>query len=209
MPKILWSIDGQDLVLTDRGTVGISITWPGQPAIPIPSRTLGEWPLAFPQRDVVLRTVRNLDVVRFQLWSDGYHLPRTKTPLRPNSAPPESRCATHPESAATCQCLRCGTFACRSCAPDGARCRDCLTRLIEDEFRQAQRLRWIGLAASIALGLVLAAVGRWAGWPRVFTLGVATCALTGFLWVRGLLAERREARQGRGPRAPLRAARRP
>ncbi len=192
MPTIRWSVDDQELELTDRGALGVKLAVPGQPPLAIPPMTLGAWPVPFPERALVLRTVRNLNAVRFQLLSDGHLVPRSRAPRRRMRAMDDARCAAHPELAAYAVCLRCGTHACKPCTPDGVLCAPCMARATDDEIAQARRLRRLGLTTALALGASVLFTGLLVHGPRLVETGIGALVLSLVVAGRGLLAERRE-----------------
>jgi hypothetical protein len=197
MPTIRWRIDDSEVVVVDRAGLGITLKAPDQADLRVPPRTLGEWPVRLAGRSVVLRVVRNLDAVRFQLWSDGCLVPRGKL-SRPRQPPPRgAMCGEHPAAAAVCACARCGRALCAPCAPEGIHCRTCLAALAAEEVAHVRRLRRLGFFGGLAVSLAVLAMGVVLSSPRVVRAGLKACLLTGVLAVVGLIAERRDALEGK------------
>ncbi len=55
MPDITWNVDDARITLKDHGRLGVTVVLPGQPELPIPPMTLGQWAVPFPGRQVELR----------------------------------------------------------------------------------------------------------------------------------------------------------
>src|SRR5258706_2909476 len=104
MPQIVWRIEDDNLTLTDRERFGVTLQVPGQEPLAIPPLMLGAWPFTFGERRLELRSVRNLDRLRYQLWCEGHLLPRGALDRR---RPQAENCATHPSERALCLCTPC------------------------------------------------------------------------------------------------------
>jgi hypothetical protein len=189
MPEITWNVDDARVTLKDFGRLGVTVVVPGHAERPIPPMALGQWPIPFPGRQVELRAIRNLDVVRFQLWSDGHLVPRGSTRTR-SPAPANAVCRTHTDRPASSTCGRCGGFVCQACAPDGIHCGSCLVLMQREEAAAITRSRRIGVIGGLALGATLTAVGVVTASPRVLRVGVGSLVLVAFLVARSWWQER-------------------
>jgi hypothetical protein len=193
MPRIVWRIEDAHLTLVDRERLGVTLQLPGEAPIAIPPLTLGAWPFSFAGRQLELRTLRNLDRLRYQLWCEGHLLPRGEVVRLPSPAP---TCKTHTSEPAVCACTRCEDPVCRRCSPNAIHCAPCLDALAENDRLAAVRARRLGIGVSIAIGAAFAGVGVAARSPALLQLGSVTIVLVGFLYARGLWREHRERRQG-------------
>src|SRR5688500_10819583 len=149
MPTRYWAVDDCVISLVDhRTTITVKV---GDRDVPVPAMTLGSWSLPVPDRTVVLEARRNFDAIRYQLFSDGYVVPRSHYPLPRRTPAKGAMCQAH-ETPASTECRRCARYYCRACTPDGVHCAACLRALLAEERAAIVRLRRLGLAASLALG---------------------------------------------------------
>jgi hypothetical protein len=193
MPRIVWRIEDAHLTLVDRARLGVTLQLAGEAPIAIPPLTLGAWPFSFAGRQLELRTLRNLDRLRYQLWCEGHLLPRGELVRLPSLVP---ACHTHASEPAVCACTRCEKAACRRCSPNAIHCAPCLDVLAEDDRLAAVRARRVGIGASIAVGVAFAGIGIAVRAPLLLKLGTGTIVLVGFLYARGLWREHQERQQG-------------
>jgi hypothetical protein len=194
VPTRTWLIDNTKVELVDRGVAGITLR-AGDFVTKVPPRTIGAWAVAVPGRQVHLEARRNLDVVRFFVFSDDHPVPRGSSAHRDATA--GTACATH-DRPAICRCARCDAASCRECAPDGHHCGACLWALFDEDNARIRRVRRWAVVGSLAAFAVLLALASVLHWRRGEQLGAGGIALTIFLAVSGWLAERRERRAGVG-----------
>lgn len=196
MPTRYWAVDDCVISLVDRRSwITVKVD---DRAVPVPAMTLGSWPLPVPDRKVVLEARRNLDAIRYQLYSDGYLVPRSHYPLVRRAPAKGKPCQAH-ETPAVTECRRCSQCYCRACTPDGLHCAACLRVLLAEERAAVVRLRRVGVAASLALVLGLLGTGLAAGSAKLTGLGGAGIGLVAILLVVSRWKERAEARAGQPP----------
>jgi hypothetical protein len=199
VPTYHWRVDDAGIELIDRGTLGVTLRVGGQDR-PIPPMTLGAWPLGLPGRQVTLVARRNLDVLRYQLETDGHLVPRHRAPVaRPASGPPSQPTCPRDGAATVASCARCAAACCRACVPDGVHCASCLAALAEGERAAIARLRRIGVAVSLGLAAAILGLAAALRSPTLGGLGALTLALVVYLVVAGWLRERAERQAGRPP----------
>lgn len=194
MPRILWRIEDETITLTDRARLGVTLQVPERAPLAIPPLTLGAWPFSIGDRQLELRSVRNLDRLRYQLWCQGHLLPRGDLDRRRAL---NENCAKHPADRAICLCSRCRRPWCKVCSPNGIHCAPCLDALADEDRVAAVRSRRLGLGLSVAIGLSLAVAGKLTGRQPLIECGVGVLFLVVYLYARGLWLESKERRQGR------------
>jgi hypothetical protein len=193
MPRIVWRLEDAYITLVDRARLGVTLEVPGQPPLAIPPLVLGAWPFSLGERALELRSVRNLDRLRYQLFCEGHLLPRGPVDRR---GPLGAVCEAHASEPAICLCTRCRRATCKRCSPNGIHCVPCLDALAEEDRLAAIRVRRLGIGASIAIGLAFLAVGKAAHSEAMLEGGVGVLFLVVFLYARGLWSERRERKAG-------------
>ena len=198
MPTRYWLVDDTQIQLRDRGpALGITLVVDDR-AQPIPPRTLGSWPIVIAGRTVSLEARRNLDVVRFQVYSDGHLVPRKARPSHRIVPAAGSSCSAHDTAAAT-TCPRCTRAFCAACAPDGNHCEACLRGLVADERAAIKRLRSIGSTLGFALAVAVVVIGAAITSLRTMEVGFAAVGAVVTLVVWMTLRERAESRAGLPP----------
>jgi hypothetical protein len=206
VPTKTWRIDSTTIELVDRGPRASRTLRAGDFVMEVPRRTIGAWPIPVPGRNVRLEVRRNLNAVRFFVFSDEHPVPRDSSTHRDAAA--GTTCAAH-QSAAVCRCARCDAASCRACSPDGHHCGTCAWALHDEEAARIRRVRARAFYGSLAVFAAILAIGLLVRSKHAYVLGAGGLFLTGYLAIGGWFAERRERRAGWGAATDPRFAAQP